>query len=154
MKFSTREDVSAPLESVFAQLTDFDHYEKMAMRRGAQVKRERQAGGLTGTVWDVSFAFRGKQRDLRLELVDIRENELMVFVGNTAGLTCTVEIELVAMSPKKTRVRLSADLKPQTLSARLMVQSMKLAKGNLDKRFSARVSDMAAEMGRRHAATA
>ena len=39
----------------------------------------------------------------------------------------------------KTRVIVGLDMRPQTLSARLMIQSLKFAKANLYKRFEARV---------------
>ena len=39
MKFSTRTDIAAPVEFVFAQLSDFPGFEAAARRRGAEVTR-------------------------------------------------------------------------------------------------------------------
>ncbi len=35
MKFSTRKDIDAPIDHVFASVSDFQVYERAAMRRGA-----------------------------------------------------------------------------------------------------------------------
>ena len=52
-------------------------------------------------------------------------------------------IEFVALSRSRTRVAMDLELKPKTLSARLMVQSLKLARANLEKKFRVRMADYA-----------
>ena len=37
MKFSTKEDIDAPIDAVFDMLCEFDQFERAAMRRGAEV---------------------------------------------------------------------------------------------------------------------
>ncbi len=61
---------------------------------------------------------------------------------------------MIALSPSKTRLKLSVDLRPQTLSARLLVQSLKLAKGNLDKKFDARVAELSDNVAAQYRQTA
>jgi hypothetical protein len=65
-----------------------------------------------------------------------------------------VIIELVAMSRSRTRMNLSLDARPRTIPAKLMVQSMKLARQSVVKRFQRRVADYAADLENRLRANA
>ncbi|WP_407494492.1 SRPBCC family protein [Pseudooceanicola sp. MF1-13] len=142
MKFSTREDINAPIEHVFQRVSDFQLYERAAMRRGAQVKRldnlDAKAPGMT---WQADFDFRGKKRSVEVQLEDLEAPTQMDFTATSGGMNGTCEVELIALSPTKTRLKLGVELKPQTLSARLLVQSLKLAKGNVEKRMQTRLAE-------------
>ncbi|MDG1354009.1 MAG: hypothetical protein P8P70_12775 [Sulfitobacter sp.] len=59
-------------------------------------------------------------------------------------------IELVALSKSRTRLMVSFDIKPLNLSARLLVQSLKLAKTSLTKKFKLRVAEFAKTLEDRH----
>ena len=154
MKFSTREDIDAPIEHVFAGVSDFQSFERAAMRRVTQVKRidNKDIRG-PGMAWQADFEFRGKKRSLEVVLEDFEEPTNLEFLGTSGGMSGSCEIELIALSPSKTRMRMALDLKPQTLSARLLVQSMKLAKGNLEKRFQARVTEFSGDLAARYSQT-
>ena len=39
MKFSTREDIEAPVDHVFAEVSDFAGFERRALRHGADITR-------------------------------------------------------------------------------------------------------------------
>ena len=149
MKFSTRSDIDAPIEHVFAELSDFASFERAAMRRGAKVSRIDSQD-----VIGPGMPFRGKTRQVRIDLEDYEKPTEMGFAAKSAGLNGFCDIELIELSPKKTRLRLSLDLKPQTLSARLLIQSMKLAKGTIEKKFDARVADYSKDIGERYSKVA
>ena len=128
MKFSAREVVAAPIDAVFEAINDFESFERQAMRRGADVQRVdpvTQPGG--GMRWKASFRMRGRQRELGLELVRYDPPNEMVFDVKSAGVTGTFSIELLALSRSRTRMALALEITPLTLSARLVVQSLKLA---------------------------
>lgn len=155
MKFSTRSDIEAPINHVFSEVSDFSHFERLVMRRGAKISRvDSQDVKGPGMAWEAEFSFRGKTRQVRIDLQDYDAPTLMGFAIKSAGLTGFCEVELIELSPKKTRMKLAVDLKPQTLSARLVVQSMKLAKGSIDKKFSARVAEYSRELADRYTKTA
>ena len=58
--------------------------------------------------------------------------------------------ELVALSKNRTRIMLSFHIKPLNLSARLLVQSLKLAKTSLTKKFKLRAAEYAKTLEERH----
>lgn len=58
-------------------------------------------------------------------------------------------IELVALSPARTRLSVDVNLKPNSIPARLLVQSLKLARTNLNKKFHLRMADYARDIEER-----
>ncbi len=142
MKFSTREDIDAPIDQVFLALTDFEAFERSAMRRGADVRRtDRMAAPGVGMTWDVAFRMRGRQRELALEMARFVMPNEMVIQATSPGLNGVFSIELMALSRNRTRMSVGLELSPLNLSARLLVQSLKLAKSSLTKRFKLRVAE-------------
>ena len=141
MKFSTREDVDAPIADVFKALCDFDAFERAAMRRGAEVNRkvEPEGSGL-GAKWDVAFVMRGKAREITLEVTDAREPEFLTVSMTSKSFLGSLGVELIALSRSKTRMVIGFEVRPQNLSARVLVQSAKLTKPKLDAKFRDRVA--------------
>jgi carbon monoxide dehydrogenase subunit G len=145
MKFSSNEDIEAPIGEVFVVLADFESFERSAIRRGIEVQRvgEHPAAPTVGMAWDVAFSVRGKRRETTITLTGCETPLTMTFQASGSGLDGVMEIELLALSPRRTRLSVSLELAPQTMSARLFVQSLKLAKSNLNKRFRLKVADFA-----------
>lgn len=139
MKFSTRQDIEAPAYFVFAQLTDFQGIEKQALRRGIEVERkdDPQTNGV-GAAWEAKVPFRGKWRDVHAEISQFEAPENLVADARSGGLEMTISIELVPLSPKRTRMIIGLDVRPKTISARILVQSVKFAKVSLQRRFDKR----------------
>ncbi len=150
MKFSTREDIEAPINYVFAQVSDFAAFERRAMRQGADVIRKPEDAVAQGTVWDIKFNFRGRDRKAEAVLTLLDQPQAFTIDSASDGLNASTEIELIALSQTRTRVLVSFDLRAKTLTARLLVQSLKLAKSKMTKRFNGRVLDFAEEIEDRY----
>ncbi|MDQ2094177.1 SRPBCC family protein [Rhodalgimonas zhirmunskyi] len=144
MKFVTREDIEAPIDHVFKVLTDFEGFERQAMRRGAEVRRldELEVPG-EGARWALAFPFRGKPREMTVVCTEYDAPLRLNFESVMSGLDGDMKVELVALSRGRTRLSLEIEFKPKTLSARLLVQSIKLAKANISKRFQIKVAEFA-----------
>ena len=155
MKFSTNEDVEAPIEAVFDMLSDFEHFERAAMRRGAEVQRvdDLRVPGV-GMTWQAVFELRGKRREVELEMVTYDRPNEIVIESTSPGMVGEMSFELIALSRSRTRVKAELEVKPLNLSARLLVQSLKLAKTKLTKRYKMRVAEYAKVMEERYARSA
>lgn len=147
MKLATREDIDAPIEAVFQQLSDFDGFERAALRRGADVRRTDANPDVgAGMTWSAQFKYRGKQRKLSIELTEYDRPDHIRIDSTSPSVDMVIEIDLVAMSRSRTRMNLSLDARPRTIPARLVIQSLKLARQNVLKRFRKRIGEFAAEI--------
>ena len=145
MQFTSKEDIEAPIGEVYVVLADFESFERSAIRRGIEVQRngEHPRPPQVGMSWDVAFTVRGKRRETVITLIACEKPVTMTFQASGTGLDGVMEIELLALSPRRTRLSVTLELSAQTMSARLFVQSLKLAKSNLNKRFRLKVADFA-----------
>lgn len=146
MKFASKEDIEAPIDQVFRMVSDFDNLERQAMRRGADIRRMGAAEKGVGMEWLAKFAFRGREREVKIEIVEYEPPHSIVADSVSGGLEAECRIDLVALSRRRTRLSVELELKPQTLSARLLVQSLKLAKGRMTKRFHLRMAEYARDL--------
>lgn len=147
MKLNAKEDVEAPIAFVFATLIDFDTWERSAMRRGADVVRnDRLTEPGPGMGWDVGFDYREKRRRISLSVMDWTLGQKLQIAVTSAPAEGEVVIELSEMGPKRTRMSVIAEAKPRTIAAKLVVQSLRLAKAKVSRKYGVRVAQLAAEI--------
>lgn len=142
MKFSTEQDIDAPIAYVFQRVTNFDAYERQALRQGAHIVRVDGSGPVgVGATWDVAFTFRSKDRQLRAQVTELTAPESLTVETVAKGLVSDTQLTLVSLAAQTTRVRVQVRLTANSMSARLLLQSLKLAKTNLNNRFRKRVRE-------------
>jgi hypothetical protein len=150
MKFSTREDIEAPVDFVCAQITDFASLERRAMRNGAQVSRRDDGPIAQGTTWNINFEFRGRPRDVTAVLTTFNTPDAIAIESASDGMMAVTQIDLVALSQSRTRILVSFELRAKSMTARLLLQSLRLAKSKMNKRFETRTKDYAEEIEDRY----
>jgi len=152
MELTGREDIDVPIAQAFEMLTDVEMYERSALRRGADVTRLdslSQAG--VGAKWEVAFQFRSKPREAQIEITGFDAPNEIVMKAILQGLETDIKIELVALSRTRTRIQFWSGMKANSLSARLLLQSLKLARGNLNKRMAKRMATLRDDLEDRYA---
>jgi carbon monoxide dehydrogenase subunit G len=146
MKLSAREDIEAPVAEVFAVLADVDMFERMALRRGAEVVRE---AGAARPTWRIAFPFRGKRRELTVWQQGVEAPRRLDFAGRGVLIEGAVRVDLIELGPRRTRMTLETEIRPLTLAARLFLQSLKLARSRVTRRYQASVAALAAVVAAR-----
>jgi uncharacterized protein YndB with AHSA1/START domain len=147
MKFSSHEDLEAPAQVVFAALCDHEHFQRTVQQRGVEMRRvdDRPEVG-PGMAWEIDFKFRGRARKLRCSVTEVQAPERLCLFNESDGLTGDVVISVMTLAPNRSRLLVSVEMKPKNLSARLLLQSMRFAKGSLDRKFKSRLRDWAAKI--------
>ncbi len=154
MDFSTRYDVDAPIEFVWTQASNFTVLERQALRRGADVERkDTLATPGVGAEWDIRFQFRSKDREVNAKITTFDAPNRYTVISTSGSIDGVCVVDLVALSPKRTRLTVTLDLSAKSLGSRLMLQSLKMAKSGLNKRFEDRVASMASDIQDRYHAT-
>ncbi|SMP26897.1 SRPBCC family protein [Shimia sagamensis] len=143
MELTGREDVDVPIAQAFDMLTDVEVYERSALRRGAEVTRiDSLARPGVGAKWEIGFQFRGKARELDLEVTGFDAPNEVEMKATLQGLETNIKIELVALSRTRTRIQFWSGMRANSLSARLLLQSLKLARSSLNKRMAKRMATL------------
>ena len=92
------------------------------------------------------FEYRGRDRRATVQLSEFSAPERMLFLVTNSALNTRLDITISALSKTQSRFQVTAVLEPKSLTARLLVQSMKLARSKYNKRFQKRVAEVASEL--------
>ncbi|WP_424831597.1 SRPBCC family protein [Ruegeria sp.] len=151
MQFSAQEDITAPIDTVFDMVADFERFERMAMRRGVDVRRvDGPVPPAAGTTWETVLKIRGKPRQITVEMTDCRRPSILRFHSASKGMNGATVVELLALSQRRTRLSIDMSLAAKSLPARLLLQSLKLGQSRFRRQFQTRLSDFARELEERY----
>ncbi len=152
MQFSAREDIEAPIHAVFDMVADFDRFERMAIRRGLEIRRIGTPDQvMAGTSWETVVTIRGKPRHINVVLTNCEAPSLMRFEALSKGMSGETVIELMALSQRRTRLSINTSVAAKTLPARLLLQSLKLGRSRIKRQFQVRFSEFARNLEERNA---
>ncbi len=144
MKFSTRKDLESPIESVFDTLSNFPVFERAALRRGIKVAPS--SDGDAKQRWELRFPLRGKIRTVEVALERFERPEALAFAGESKSFDIQLVLSLLALSRVRTRLGVELDVRPRSLSGRLLLQSMRLSKAGYSRRFEDAVQNFATKL--------
>ena len=150
MKLTSKKDIEGSIDKVWAAMSDFEAWERAAMRRGVEVSRtdtlQRPAVGMA---WLTRFIYRGKERKVEVKLTEMSPRTVLGFDAVSSVVEAETRVELIEMSAKRTRIHVSMEVKPRSLGARLFLQSLRLARNKVDRKFDSRIDKLATEMEQR-----
>lgn len=151
MKLVAKYDIEAPVDFVYRELADYDAWERMAIRRGAEVTRlDTLVLGGAGMTWQVSFPLRGKERNLGIRIArDVPASQIALAL-TSALFDGEIALDLLDLAAKRTRIEVRLDVKPKTLPAKLYIQTLRLARKKVDRGYAQRVAQLAVELEDRY----
>lgn len=151
MKLVAKKDVEAPAAFVFRQVSDFEGWERAAMRRGAEVTRaDTLSSPGPGMAWDTQFTYRGKERRVNLKVETFAPPSGLSLALKSPAITGALQVDVIDLAAKRTRIEVRLEVKPNTLAARILLQSLRLARARVERTFDQRVAQLAVEIEDRY----
>jgi uncharacterized protein YndB with AHSA1/START domain len=153
MELTAREDIEAPVEHVFGEVTDFAAFERVVMRRGGDVTLlEGPEPPEPGARWEVRFRLRGKNRRVVATLERLDPGQGLTVSFASPNIKGRFRVDLVALSPGRTRLNLVIETRPVSIAAKLLAQSLRLGRGRIERRVRTAVATYAGDVEARHRA--
>ena len=150
MEFTAEHDIKAPIEFVYEQTTDFASLETYIMSAGAFVERTDEADEIgPGMSWRIEGSVRGRHRVIDIELKDLVAQEILGYEIKSKDMTTQMVVELVPLDRETTRIVSRIAPEAHSISARLILQSARLAQRTLEKRLKKRLSNYGAQIEER-----
>lgn len=145
MKFSTRQDADLSAEALFHAVSNFDDIGRMLTRRGAVLRRlDSLSEPGTGMNWQIGFDWRGRPREVAVELARYDPPETLVLRGQSELFDLTIQMTVLALGRTRSRLIFETDILPRGMKARLLLQTAKLGKSQLDRKFAKRIGEFVA----------
>ena len=150
MELKSKKAVAAPRDFVFEQASDFTAFERQALRRGVELRKEGGPAPL-GRSWNASVPLMGRERDIAARVISFDAPQDYTVQGESSGVGIIVRVEAESDGNGGSHLGLSVRLEPRTMPGRLVLQSLKLARSSLETRLSGRLEGYAREIEARWA---
>ena len=147
MRFSTRVDTDRSSAELFDIISDFSRSERALTARGAQVRRidPAQDPG-TGLGWTIGFNWQGQRRMVRLDVTRFDRPSHVTLDGHSDQFDLSINLTVVALSRVKSRLLFETEVRARNMRARLLLQTAKLGKTQLDRKYDQRIADFVAHL--------
>jgi hypothetical protein len=147
MKLTAKTDLEVPAAFVFATLIDHTSWEREAVRSGVEVERPPGSPDSgVGASWRIRGHFRGKPRNVLVTVDEQTPDQRLGLVMDSPSIEGISRVEVLVLSPRRSRLRVDLEVKPKTLAARLFINTMRLAKGRVQARFERGVGNLGARI--------
>ncbi|MFC3628306.1 hypothetical protein ACFOM8_02475 [Paracoccus angustae] len=142
MKFSTRIDTAMPAGNLFDIAGDFCRSERALSARGVLVRRiEPTEEPGAGPGWELEFNWRGQRRTMRLAVTRFDRPSQIGLEGPSDQFDLAINMTVVDLSRAKSRLLFETEVRPRNMRARLLLQTAKLGKAQLDRKYDQRIAD-------------
>ncbi|MGR3493556.1 MAG: SRPBCC family protein [Shimia sp.] len=153
MQLNSSQEIAVPASVVFDAITDFEAFERRAESRMTDVQRSDSltAPGV-GMRWSFTFTFRGTARAAQVEITEYIEPTTLQAVITTGGLRVTADADIVTLGPERSRLNLTVNMASSGIAGKLLLQSLKLARGKIEERVDTALARFARDLEKRASA--
>lgn len=152
MRVSVTEQVTAPRDEVFRQVTDFDGLLGKYGGRHIRIERLDSPAPVTETsLWRGSLVMHGISRAGSARMVSLRAPDGYEVEGLMEGLRGRLWIDLSDEGDDLTDLKVTIDLKPTSLWGRMIVRSLQLIRTVISRRLQVRLAKVARDIETRQA---
>lgn len=142
MQLSADRTVSAPVAFVFESFSDFVHLENLGIERGIEIDRMDNLLEVgAGMSWHVAGVIRRKRRNIDVALNDYTPCSNLAFRCGGTMMDADIQIQFKEVGASKTEVALVIAPEAKNISARLILQSAKLARRSIEGRLNGRLAE-------------
>ena len=147
MKLCEQAEIALPTEDVYCALRDVDAHARTARPRGVTVRRRSDETPFqVSAACDVIIAYRGQPREVLITAAGLEPARLPRFTLRARDITGEITLALTALLPISTQLSCDVAVRPRTIGARLVLQSLKLTQTRLDARFGKRLTGFAQQL--------
>ena len=140
MRLASRTDIEAPAAGLYAALTNLDWLQDSARAAAVRLRRTDQGHGLVvGASWHSTLLWRGRERNAECTVERIEAPRSVRLGCRSGAYFCTIDLTLAPLSRKLTRMAVVVEVKPLSVRARLMLQTLRIGKSRLQARLDRRV---------------
>jgi len=147
MRFVTDEVIPRPAEEVWVGLADFAGIEAAARARGVEARRIPGTEG-PEPVWTAEVPFRGRDRHVEVAVARMTPPLVLDYRISGSQLVSTLRFGLEEVAAGRTRLAVTLEVGAEGVSGRMLLQSLKLVRATLLKRFRKRIGDYAQYLAR------
>src|SRR5690606_21755457 len=137
------QDMDLAAEDLFRAVSNFKAIERLLVRRGVDLRRQdRLAGTAVGMRLQLGFDWRAHHREMVLELTQFDPPEALTLEGSSDQFNLSIRMTVVALTRTKSRLLFETEAQPRGMKARILLQTAKLGKSQLDRKFARHVGDL------------
>jgi hypothetical protein len=95
--------------------------------------------------------YRGKLVKILLRMTSMARDQDLGFDYQSNSIEGDLDLSVMSLSPRRTRLHLTIDIRPRTLAARLFLNTLRLGRGRVQSRLDMRVQQMGMQIQNRYA---
>jgi len=147
MELSYNCTINVPQAFAFTRATDFEKFELEGFGNLGRFEpvSEIRAPEI-GARWRTSSEFQGRPRRFSLELFELEPNQKLVLGNKSEKYDIEAHFGFDEISAEETGFSFRLDAKAQSITARLILQTIQLARGRIEKSMQTDFENMARRM--------